>query len=157
MRRTSRDWRSTHWSALAEKNGIEVRSHGGSHYIFSHPNVPFHLSVPRADRLSQYTSNNSSELMDTVKELEKMNIKKIKIITPPHAFRAYHPMSSAPFFRRRWRLSYSFPDLPGCISDGETIGEATHNGRTLFLAWMSAASGIWEKKSQGPRTAVPGS
>jgi antitoxin HicB len=32
----------------------------------------------------------------------------------------------------------SFPDLPGCMSDGETIDEAIANGRDAFSAWMSA-------------------
>lgn len=30
----------------------------------------------------------------------------------------------------------SFPDLPGCISDGETYEEAIRNGREAFDAWM---------------------
>jgi antitoxin HicB len=34
----------------------------------------------------------------------------------------------------------SFPDLPGCISDGETIEEAVANGRDAFTAWISAAA-----------------
>ena len=32
----------------------------------------------------------------------------------------------------------TFPDLPGCMSDGETIEEAIANGRDAFSAWMSA-------------------
>ena len=32
----------------------------------------------------------------------------------------------------------TFPDLPGCMSDGETIEEAMINGRDAFSAWMSA-------------------
>lgn len=32
----------------------------------------------------------------------------------------------------------TFPDLPGCMSDGETIDETIANGRDAFSAWMSA-------------------
>ena len=29
-----------------------------------------------------------------------------------------------------------FPDLPGCMSDGETIEEAIANGREAMLGWL---------------------
>ena len=32
----------------------------------------------------------------------------------------------------------AFPDLPGCISDGETEAEAISNGRDAFASWISA-------------------
>jgi len=32
-----------------------------------------------------------------------------------------------------------FPDLPGCMSDGETIDEAVKNGENAIQAWMEAA------------------
>ena len=32
----------------------------------------------------------------------------------------------------------TFPDLPGCMSDGETIEETVVNGRDAFSVWMSA-------------------
>lgn len=32
----------------------------------------------------------------------------------------------------------TFPDLPGCMSDGESIEEAVTNGRDAFSAWMLA-------------------
>lgn len=31
----------------------------------------------------------------------------------------------------------TFPDLPGCMSDGETPIEAIENGRDAFAAWMA--------------------
>lgn len=33
----------------------------------------------------------------------------------------------------------SFPDLPGCISDGETPEEAIANGKDALAAWLQAA------------------
>ena len=35
-----------------------------------------------------------------------------------------------------------FPDLPGCMSDGETIDEAIENGRDAVICWISAAKEI---------------
>ena len=32
----------------------------------------------------------------------------------------------------------SFPDLPGCISDGETPEEALEEARDAFAAWMAS-------------------
>ena len=32
----------------------------------------------------------------------------------------------------------TFPDLPGCVSDGATREEAIENGRDAFVAWVSA-------------------
>jgi antitoxin HicB len=32
----------------------------------------------------------------------------------------------------------TFPDLPGCMSDGNTVGEAIAQGREAFLAWMES-------------------
>lgn len=32
-----------------------------------------------------------------------------------------------------------YPDLPGCMSDGETIEEAIKNGREAIACWIAAA------------------
>ncbi len=32
----------------------------------------------------------------------------------------------------------TFPDLPGCISDGETIEHAIAHGREAFQSWMES-------------------
>ena len=71
MRNNPRDWQIDRLVSLAEKNSIEVRSHGGSHYIFSHPNVPFHPSVLAHRPIKPVYVKQFVELMDAVKELEK--------------------------------------------------------------------------------------
>jgi predicted RNA binding protein YcfA (HicA-like mRNA interferase family) len=71
MRNNPRDWQIDTLVSLAEKHGIEVRSHGGSHYIFSHPNVPFHPSVPAHRPIKPVYVKQFIELIDAVKELEK--------------------------------------------------------------------------------------
>ena len=33
-----------------------------------------------------------------------------------------------------------FPDLPGCVSDGETIDEAIENGKDALYCWIETAN-----------------
>ena len=35
-----------------------------------------------------------------------------------------------------------FPDLPGCMSDGETIEEAISNSKGAIAAWLHAAEAM---------------
>lgn len=83
-----------------------------------------------------------------------MNIKEIKAVTPPYPFEAYtHVISPIPPEEGGGFL-ISFPDLPGCMSDGETIEEAIHNGRDAFLAWISAQADM-EREIPRPSYRVP--
>ena len=48
----------------------------------------------------------------------------------------------------------SFPDLPGCMSDGETPEEALHNATEAEAAWL-AANKTWGKaKTEKPARLV---
>jgi antitoxin HicB len=38
----------------------------------------------------------------------------------------------------------TFPDLPGCMSDGETIEETIKNGAEAEIAWLTASE-KWDK------------
>jgi antitoxin HicB len=42
-----------------------------------------------------------------------------------------------------WLITW--PDLPGCMSDGETPEEAIENGRDAFAAWMAVRQSDLEK------------
>ena len=65
-------------------------------------------------------------------------VKKISRVKPTHRFEAYaHIISPLPEEDGSGFL-ITFPDLPGCMSDGETIEEAINNGRDTFLAYVSA-------------------
>jgi antitoxin HicB len=48
-------------------------------------------------------------------------------------------------------FSITFPDLPGCMSDGDTTDEALANGREAFDAWMSTCI------AEGRTVPAPGS
>ncbi|MCM2359691.1 MAG: type II toxin-antitoxin system HicB family antitoxin [Geobacteraceae bacterium] len=69
-----------------------------------------------------------------------MKVKKVKAIEPPYRFEEYmHEI--APLAKEDGGgFLITFPDLPGCMSDGETIEEAIANGRDAFAAWISAAA-----------------
>ncbi len=65
-------------------------------------------------------------------------IKKIKTVKPPYPFEAYsHIISQIPKEDGGGFL-ITFPDLPGCMSDGATEAEAVANGKDAFKAWVSA-------------------
>ena len=66
------------------------------------------------------------------------DVKIIPRIVPPWPFAAYaHIISPLPAEDGGGFL-ITFPDLPGCISDGETEAEAVENGRDAFAAVVSA-------------------
>ncbi|GHT90033.1 hypothetical protein FACS1894101_1880 [Betaproteobacteria bacterium] len=65
-------------------------------------------------------------------------IRRIAPITPPHPFEAYtHIISPLPVDEGGGYL-FTMPDLPGCLSDGESEAEAVENGRDAFVATVSA-------------------
>ena len=65
-------------------------------------------------------------------------IKKIKTVTPPFSFEAYSHLISQLTKEDGGGFLITFPDLPGCMSDGETEAEAVSNGRDAFEAWVAA-------------------
>ncbi|MDD5280828.1 type II toxin-antitoxin system HicB family antitoxin [Acidithiobacillus sp.] len=67
-----------------------------------------------------------------------MNPLKIDRITPPYPFEAYTHVIEPLKESDGGGFLITFPDLPGCISDGETIEEAIQHGQDVFASWMSA-------------------
>lgn len=47
-----------------------------------------------------------------------------------------------------------FPELPGCISDGDTIDEAIANGKDAILCWIETAKQHGDEIPQ-PRPSLP--
>lgn len=43
----------------------------------------------------------------------------------------------------------TFPDLPGCMADGETIEEAIHEAKSAFQSWIEACI-EWKKEIPAP-------
>lgn len=70
--------------------------------------------------------------------MTKESVKKIQRRNPQHPFESYaHIVSPLPEDEGGGFL-ITFPDLPGCMSDGETEAEAITNGRDAFESWISA-------------------
>lgn len=67
-----------------------------------------------------------------------MNVKMVSPATPPHAFEAYAQVVSPLSADDGGGFLFTMPDLPGCLSDGETPLQAIANGRDAFAAWVSA-------------------
>jgi len=66
-----------------------------------------------------------------------MKIKKIKPVTPPYPFEAYGHIISPLSPEDGGGYMITFPDLPGCMSDGETPEEAVVIGRDAFNCWVA--------------------
>lgn len=65
-------------------------------------------------------------------------IKKIKNVKPPYPFEAYfHIISQLPKEEDGGGFLITFPDLPGCMSDGATEAEAVANDKDAFKTWVS--------------------
>jgi len=67
MRNNPRDWRIDTLVALAGKFGIQVRNHGGSHYVFSYPGVEFSLCVPAHRPIKPVYIKQFVQLIDQIK------------------------------------------------------------------------------------------
>jgi predicted RNase H-like HicB family nuclease len=67
-----------------------------------------------------------------------MSVKKIKPITPPFPFEAYGHIIAPLSEDDGGGYMITFPDLPGCMSDGETLEETLANGRDAFNSWIAA-------------------
>jgi predicted RNase H-like HicB family nuclease len=68
-----------------------------------------------------------------------MSVKKINPAQPPFQFEDYLHELAPLSVEEGGGFLITIPDLPGCMSDGETIEETIANGRDAFLSWVSAA------------------
>ena len=66
------------------------------------------------------------------------NVKIIPRVEPPYPFEAYAHIVSPLAAEEGGGFLITFPDLPGCMSDGESIEEAIFNGRDAFISVISA-------------------
>jgi predicted RNase H-like HicB family nuclease len=65
-------------------------------------------------------------------------LKKIPQVRPPFPFDAYTRILSPIADEDGGGFLMTFPDLPGCMSDGATEKEALVNGKDAFLSWVAA-------------------
>jgi len=69
-----------------------------------------------------------------------MTVKRVNAVAPPYKFEDYMHEITPLAKEDGGGFLITFPDLPGCMSDGETIEEAITNGRDAFVAWISATA-----------------
>jgi len=56
---------------VAKEYNLEIRSHGGSHYIFSHTDIDFHVSIPAHRLIKPVYIKDFVKFIDTIKERVK--------------------------------------------------------------------------------------
>ncbi len=59
-------------------------------------------------------------------------------VVPPFPFEDYSAILEPLSIEDGGGYVISFPDLPGCMSDGETIEETIASGREAFKIWVAA-------------------
>ncbi|MEI6702416.1 MAG: type II toxin-antitoxin system HicB family antitoxin [Deltaproteobacteria bacterium] len=82
-----------------------------------------------------------------------MSIKLVKTVVPLYPFESYMHEIAPLTADEGGGFAITFPDLPGCMSDGETIEETIQNGREAFEAWVAAVTDL--KRPVPPPTARP--
>lgn len=65
-------------------------------------------------------------------------VREIPTAVPLYPFEAYSHVIQPISAEDGGGFMITFPDLPGCMSDGATQAEAGKNGRDAFLAWVSS-------------------
>ena len=65
-------------------------------------------------------------------------MRLVKPVNPPYSFKEYEHEITPLSAEDGGGFMITFPDLPGCMSDGETIEEAIENGRDAFIGCISA-------------------
>jgi len=68
MRQNPHDWSMPKLLTVAKQFGMEVRSTGGSHHIFSHPSVRDPLSVPAHRPIKAIYIKRFIALIDQIQE-----------------------------------------------------------------------------------------
>jgi predicted RNA binding protein YcfA (HicA-like mRNA interferase family) len=68
MRQNSNDWGIGKLLTIAKQHGLEVRSTGGSHHVFSHPSVKDPLSVPAHRPIKAIYIKRFVALIDQIQE-----------------------------------------------------------------------------------------
>ena len=71
MRNNPRDWRIDDLLVVAKQFDIECRNNGGSHHVFSFPNLEMDVTVPAHRLIKPVYIRQFMLLIDAAKELKK--------------------------------------------------------------------------------------
>jgi len=67
-----------------------------------------------------------------------MKVKNIRSVEPQYPFEAYGHIIAPLSEEDGGGYMITLPDLPGCMSDGDTLDEVLANGRDAFHSWVAA-------------------
>jgi antitoxin HicB len=70
--------------------------------------------------------------------MTKVAVKQVAQVAVEFPFEAYAHVVSRLSAQEGGGYLITFPDLPGCMSDGATEAEAVANGRDAFVSWLAA-------------------
>lgn len=70
------DWKIEDLHAVAADWGIEIRNAGGSHHIFSHPDIDFHLSVPAHRPIKSVYIRKFIDMIDEINDKTEKGVTK---------------------------------------------------------------------------------
>ena len=107
---------------LLKANGWYNTSSRGSHFYFEHDNLPGKITIPKHRRRCQkecFTFN-----IKTGKNKCGIGVIFVKLAYP------------ACFYEEKVGYSVVFPDLPGCITQGETLEEAMEMAEEAACGWL---------------------
>ena len=124
MRANPRDWRITSLEAVAAAHGANVRKSGGSHVVFDIPPLRRRYQFRRVGRSSRFMSV----------ALLRLSRRCERTMSDTEYRFTVRPLTED----EGGGYLIEFPDLPGCMSDGETIEEAIANGEDAKRCWIAA-------------------
>jgi antitoxin HicB len=123
MRANPRDWRIGSLEAFAVAHGVNIRKSGGSR--------GFRASWRRG---SDFYSGAAADQAGLCLRLSRSSRRCVRAMSDTEYRFTVQPLSEDE--GGGWLVE--FPDLPGCMSDGETVEEAIANGEDAKCCWIAA-------------------
>jgi predicted RNase H-like HicB family nuclease len=121
-------WRMADIQIVCDRNGVMCKppKGGGSHYKVFHGSVAEILTVPFKRPIKPVYIRKLVAFIDALKG-QQMTALQYPVLIEPLA-----PEDGGGFLAR-------VPDLPGCMSDGDTPEEAIANIQNAISVWLEAA------------------
>lgn len=129
----SKDLRFNELRKVLEDYGYTMHSpkSGSSHYTFRKPDCP-PITIPKHEPIKKFMLNWSSRLQKTQK------VKVMRVKTLNEYLKLPYKMEIIPD-TEEGGFTVSFPELPGCITCGNTLSAALDNAADAKSAWIETA------------------
>jgi antitoxin HicB len=124
------DWTIADVEALCWEHGVQcIPPSGGSHYKVAHSSQNVILTIPRRGRSSRFIFVSWSALWMLYVERRMAKLDYPVVIEPLPSHEGGGFVATV-------------PDLPGCMSDGESPEEALANIQDAIVEWIAAAESL---------------